>query len=224
VTVKFKTAEARRRFAMVQLTDLERQLKVIGANYKFFGRPEIRELAKILNKDEVVYEAVNGYYEGGFALLVLTDHRLLLIDRKPMFLTLEDIRFDMISEVDFNHRLLNAMSRIYTPNKSLIFSSWNHGKLRKLVNHLQDQVTRSRQQSYMTHDQFRQYAQNQVQQPQIQPSGGSILPALAQTAMQGSSSAAASTGYMSQRFISPLSRNPYVKTPFMIRRKRIPGA
>lgn len=211
---------------MIQLQDLEKQLKAINANSKFFGRPEIRELAKLMTPNERVLQATNGYYEAGFAYLAITNHRLLLIDRKPMFLTLEDIRFDMISEVDFNHRLLNATIRVYTPNKSLIFTTWNHARLRDLVNHLQEHVMQSRQQSYMPQQQFARYAQNQVQQAQIQPQpkfNGSILPALAKMAMQGANSSSNPLEYMNHRFISPLSRNPYSKTPLMMRHRKYPS-
>jgi hypothetical protein len=46
---------------------------------------------------EEIYELVNGIYEGGFAIVVATDVRLLLIDKKPMnYLNVEDLRFDMI--------------------------------------------------------------------------------------------------------------------------------
>lgn len=125
---------------MVTLQEVERQLKAINCNFRFFGRPEVRELAKVLREDETISQAVNGFYEGGFALLCVTNKRLLLIDRKPMFLTLEDIRFDMIAEVDFNYRLLNATVNIYSAYKSLIFTSWNHRKLRLLVDNLQCHV------------------------------------------------------------------------------------
>lgn len=125
---------------MVTLHEVERQLKAINCNFRFFGRPEVRELTKILREDEIISQAVNGFYEGGFALLCVTNKRLLLVDRKPMFLTLEDLRFDMIAEVDFNHRLLNATVNIYSTNKSLMFTSWNNHKLRLLVENLQHHV------------------------------------------------------------------------------------
>lgn len=219
---------------MIQLQDLENQLKAINSNYKFFGRPEIRELAKVISPNEQIFQATNGYYEAGFAFLVITNHRLLLIDKKPMFLTLEDIRFDMISEVDFNHRLLNATLRVYTPNKSLIFTTWNHAKLRDLSNHLQEHVMQSRQHDVVPQQQFTRYVQSQVSQAPLDPqpiSTGSILPALAQTAMQGAtavsigpSTAYLSQPYMSQRFVAPLSRNPYAKTPLMVRHRQFPGS
>ena len=81
---------------------------------------------------------VNGIYEGGFALLVATDVRVLLIDKKPLnYLTVEDLRFDMINEMDYNHRLLGAAISIATGNKNLKFRSYNQPRLRKLIGHVQ---------------------------------------------------------------------------------------
>ena len=208
---------------MVHLKTVEDQLKAIGANFRFFGRPEVRELAKIITPGETIAQAVNGYYEGGFAMLAVTNHRLLLVDRKPLFLTLEDIRFDMVSEVDFNYRLLNAMIRVYTPNKSLVFTCWNHSKLRHLAEYLQEQVSRSRQSHTIPQDQFAQMVGQQMAMQQAQPVQGAtaIVPALAKTAFQGSTATpiAATGTVMTNRFIAPLSRNPYTKTPLTRRRK-----
>jgi hypothetical protein len=131
--------------ADIRLKQLEDQLKRIGCNYRFWGRSEIRELALVLLPGEIVKHCVNGTYDGGFALLAATDQRVLLVDKKPMYLTLEDVRFDMITEVDFNHRLLNANVFICTPNKSMRFVAYNHARLRAFFHYVQTRVAEIRQ-------------------------------------------------------------------------------
>lgn len=204
---------------MVHPRIVEDQMKAIGVNFRFFGRPEVRELSKILNPGEVVSQAMNGYYEAGIALLCVTNQRLLLVDKKPLFLTLEDIRFDMISEVDFNHQMINATIRVHTPNKSLVFTTWSHGRLRQLAHIVQDHVTETRQMAQMTpQQQFAQFAQAQMSP--ASPASHydheiSLAPALAHTAIQGASAEqpSSSFGFMSSNFMAPLSRNPYMKSP-----------
>lgn len=123
---------------MVSKKSVDKQLKAIGFNHHGWGRGELRELPHILLPDEEVYEVVNGFYEGGFALLVATDVRLLLIDKKPLnYLTVEDLRFDMINEMDYSHRLIGAQISIATGNKTLKFHSLNQPRLRKLIGHVQ---------------------------------------------------------------------------------------
>ncbi len=123
---------------MVTRESVEEQLKKIGVNYRGWGRTEIGELAHIILPDEEIFECVNGFYEGGFALLVATNFRVLLIDKKPMkYLTVEDLRFDMINEIDYSHRLLSAQISISTGSKNLRFNSLNQPRLRKLIGHVQ---------------------------------------------------------------------------------------
>lgn len=138
---------------MVHANEVSRQLKRLGARFQFWCRPEIRELPKILFEGEQLRHVLVGRYEGGFALLCATDKRVLLIDKKPFYLTLEDIRYDMISDVQYNHRLLDATVRLGTMHKTITFTGYNHQKLRDFTGHIQEQVMIFRQQ------------QNTAQQP-----------------------------------------------------------
>src|SRR4051812_34181115 len=119
---------------MVDVGQIHRQLKDLGFNIHGWGRSEVKELANIILPDEEIHEVVNGFYEGGFALLIATDVRVLLIDSKPLnYLKIEDLRFDMINEMDYSHRLLGAQINIATGNKNLRFRSYNQPRLRKLI-------------------------------------------------------------------------------------------
>jgi hypothetical protein len=139
---------------MVTLATVEQQLKAVGCNFRFWGRSELRELCDILLPGETIAQAVNGQYEAGFALLVATDFRVLLIDKKPKYLTLKDIRFDMITELDFSSRMVNSTIRIYTPNKELRFTTTNSARLRKLFTYTQHKVMEIRHRFMM--QQFQQ--------------------------------------------------------------------
>ncbi|HSX45540.1 MAG TPA: PH domain-containing protein [Candidatus Saccharimonadia bacterium] len=123
---------------MVSKEYIEKQLKDIDFKITGWGKAEVNQLPHIILPDEKIYEAVNGIYEGGFALLLATDIRVLLVDKKLMsFLTVEDLRFDMINEIDYNHRLVGAYITIATGNKTLVFRSYNKDRLRKLIGHVQ---------------------------------------------------------------------------------------
>lgn len=123
---------------MVSRESIENQLHAINFNQSGWGRTEVGELPSIILPDEVIYECVNGIYEGGFALLVATDVRVLLIDKKPLnYLTVEDLRFDMINEIDYSHRVIGAYISVSAGAKSLRFTSLNQRRLRKLITHVQ---------------------------------------------------------------------------------------
>jgi len=183
---------------MTTLKQVEAQLRRIGYSAGLWGRAEVRELVKILMPDEIIAGCVNGRYENGFAMLCVTNHRLLLIDRKPMFLSLEDIRFDMITEMDFRVQLLDNILSIQTPNRKLRFNSWNQHRLRKVMEYTQQRVMEVRQ----------HYIQQQFQsssQPQTAPLMGGLL-------MQGAST----------QIAQQLPLNPYTRVPILMRRRRYP--
>lgn len=139
---------------MVDKKSVEAQLQRIGFNQHAWGRQEVRELPNIILPDEQIFECVNGIYEGGFALLVATDVRVLLIDKKPLnYLTVEDLRFDMINEIDYYHRVFGAHVDITTGNRELRFHTYNNrARLRKLIGHVQHRMAdiKKRQDTHQT--------------------------------------------------------------------------
>lgn len=193
---------------MVSLHTVEEQLKHVGCNFKIWGRAEIRELSNVLMAEETIAQAVNGTYEGGFAMLCVTNYRVLLVDRKPMLLTIEDIRYDMMAEVDFHNRLLGSTVRVFTPMRNLVFSSWSQHRLRKCVNYIQQRVMEIRQ-----HGMIAQQLQMQNQNGQMaQQPAGMFNPQL-------NAAQAGQTGVPN----APMPMNPYTKVPMLTRRRRFPN-
>jgi len=131
---------------MKTIGEVELELSRLGYRNRFFGKPEVRELLQILHDDEVMTNVTTGRYEGGYAMLLATDRRLLLIDKKIWYLSLEDVRFDMISEIDYHARLLDSTVFIRTINKVLRFTSIHQVSLRSLVKYVQERVMELRQQ------------------------------------------------------------------------------
>ena len=130
---------------MVSAQVVQDQLKEIGYSFRYWGRNEIKELRRVLTEGENIKHCVNGHYQGGFAMLVATSYRLLLIDSKPMYLTIEAIWYDKIGQIDFNHRLLSATICISTPNKELEFTTWNNSRLHHILTYSQEKMAEARQ-------------------------------------------------------------------------------
>jgi hypothetical protein len=134
---------------MITAHEVQSQLKAIGANFKYWGMAEIAELEHILVPHELIQYCMNGRYEGGFALLCITDQRIILVDKKPLYLTLEDIRYDMVSEVDYSQQLLAATITVCTVNKKLTFTARKTQLLRQATAYIQNRVMEFRQQHMM---------------------------------------------------------------------------
>ena len=206
---------------MISLQEVERQLKQIGTNFRFVGRSSIKELQHILVPNEQIQGCINGRYSGGFAVLCSTDMRLLLIDKKPLYLTVEDIRYDMIVEVDYNHQLLDATIHVYTPNKTLRFSSFKQKELRSMTSYIQQRVMEFRQQHMMS--------QGEPPLPQInQEVPQTTLPINSNYPLTQPQIGIASNSQQPQDRMGasrlpeislPKAINPYIKSPFTLRRR-----
>jgi hypothetical protein len=62
-------------------------------------------------------------------------------------MNIEDTRYDMISEIDFNSQVYNATVTIHTINKTHRFTSMKHkAQLRELTNYVQRRVMEFRNQ------------------------------------------------------------------------------
>jgi hypothetical protein len=132
---------------MISYKKVEEQFRALQMNPDGWGHTEVKELCNILAPDEVVESAVNGYYEAGFALLVATKNRVLIVDKKPLnYLTVEDMRFDMINEFDYQHRLIGAQIKISAGAKVLHFTSLNQVRLRRVMSYVQHRMTEIKEQ------------------------------------------------------------------------------
>lgn len=141
---------------MVHRHQIQAQLKELGINIKSWGAAEANELPSILMPQEQIKALIHGWYENGFATLVATDLRLLLIDKKLLHLTIEDVRYDMIAEVDYNARLMDSTVAINTLNKQLKFTSMRQRRLRELTTYVQHRVMQLRQHQF-TSTQFEEH-------------------------------------------------------------------
>lgn len=179
---------------MVTRQEIDRQLEAINTKFTWWGRGEVRELEHIIEPGETIMYCLNGRYEGGFGMLCVTDQRAILIDKKPLYLSLEDVRYDMISEVHFDGRLLDSSVTIHTFSKQLRFTALKGKVLRRATAYLQRRVLELRQHPTFS-SQF--LSNNQTTQ-----------------SVQSSSNDDAGVHAYEHKVI-----NPYLRAPLMMRRR-----
>ena len=131
---------------MVHQSVIQARLDNLGVKLSRWYKPELKELSLILMDNEEIVLVVAGRYYGGYALLVATGQRLLLIDKKTMFMSMEDIRYDMISAINYSSRLFDSTILISTMNKQHRFTSVKHKtQMRSLTIYAQRRVMEIRQ-------------------------------------------------------------------------------
>lgn len=131
---------------MVDVQTIKAQLREINEDQPFWVKAEIRELPNVIVENEKIKHMVAGRYEGGFALFIATDQRALVIDKKPMFLSVEDIRYEMISEINYSHKLFDSVIHINSFNKVIWFNSFRKKQLRQLSLYIQQRLSEMRHQ------------------------------------------------------------------------------
>lgn len=138
---------------MVHPSIIEARLGELKFQASRWFQAEISELQHILMDHEKIIALACGRYFGSFALLVATDQRLLLIDKRLFFMNYEDSRYDMISEIDFNSQFYSATLTVFTVNKTHKFTSVKHRKqLRDITNYIQHRVAQLRQHAAQPQD------------------------------------------------------------------------
>ena len=202
---------------MITPNQVKEQLNRVGCHYTGWGSTEVAELSGLLMDGEEIVLAVNGYYEGGFGLLVTTNFRVLIVDKKPFTLNVEDLRYDMISEVTYGARFVTATMHISIPTRTIYFTSWSIDKLHKAMRHIQQHVMDARNGgSPLPDDWF-------ANQLHIERPVGAVNPIikLARSALRGHSEAAVATQQMGHSSAQH-AINPYAKIP-TLRRNRYPS-
>jgi general stress protein 26 len=81
---------------------VKQELREAGVTGYGLMKSESRYLPQIIHEDEHIMGVVYGQYGGGSAMLVATDHRVIFLDRKPLFTTMDELTYDVVSGVKLN--------------------------------------------------------------------------------------------------------------------------
>ena len=190
---------------MVDPKIVKQQLDRIGEPISFLWEAELNELPRILMEGEEIQHVIGGRYTGGFALMCATNLRLLLVDKKFLFLTVEDIRYDMIAELDYGHQWVGATIHVRSFSKDLKFQSWKKLKLRDFTTYVQHRVMQLRQQQSATSPMIPLQTFGDVD--------GELTPEQAQSIVPVSPEG----WYKANPPVQMM--NPYVQSPLMTRRR-----
>ena len=77
-------------------------------------QPEARYLPQVIHPDEHIGGAVFGRCSLGLAMLVATDKRIIFLDKKPMFVTEDEINYDGVNGVTYGSAGLGATVTLHT--------------------------------------------------------------------------------------------------------------
>ncbi len=127
-------------------TQFERELRTLGAVTFDLWLPESHALPNILHRDEQVRGVVYGRYshtnklETGRGMLVATDQRLLLIDKKPLFLKCDEIAYRVISAITYTRVGIAGTVIVYTRMGDINVRTFNQKCARVFVEAIEAKI------------------------------------------------------------------------------------
>ncbi len=133
---------------MYQAEDqLKLVLRLVGASHYETRLPEVGMLSELLESNEHILGIVFGRYKhfleglSGHGALVATNQRILLIDRKPMFLRYEELPYEMIS--GFNYGTTGPVASIVLETRAgdITMRTWNLHSIANFVKTISSYIT-----------------------------------------------------------------------------------
>jgi hypothetical protein len=113
------------------------QLKSLGANLYDLSLPETHTLLHLIRPNEVLFGVVYGRYVyqnvRGRGVLAATDSRLLLINKKPLYLNYTEISYRVVSGVSWVHAGLATKVTVATRMGDINLRTFNGACARQFV-------------------------------------------------------------------------------------------
>lgn len=90
------------------------ELREVGASRYGLNRFDVRHLPLVIRPTEHIRGIVYGYDKGESMLLVATDHRIVVLRKKPLYVSQDDIAYYVVSGVSFSHAGLGSTVTLHT--------------------------------------------------------------------------------------------------------------
>jgi hypothetical protein len=134
-----------RQLIMISHRELTRQIRLAGFHNTLIGWSAIRQLPVLLDDNEVIQRVVSGLYEGGHGVLVATDKRMIFLDKKIMSCRIEDVHYDMVSDVEHFLGILTARIKVHCISGTIELTSLSHHQVRAMAVFVDARINELRQ-------------------------------------------------------------------------------
>jgi hypothetical protein len=142
---------------MVSPEIVRKQLDRLGIGSMPLCNSEIRQLPRLLVVGEEIEGLLAGRYFAGYSIMVATNFRLLIIDKKlGGGLIFEDIPYDMIAEVEFGHGPFSSHLTIHARSKKIDFKVFRGSPVMDFAQYLEQRMMEARNQIRSAQSPFNQ--------------------------------------------------------------------
>lgn len=104
---------------------IRKELRDLGVSRSALLRMEAHYLPHIIHPDERLGGVVYGHHHDGYAMLVATDRRIIFLDKKPLFVNEDEIKYDIVGGVSFGHAGYGSTVTLHTRMKDYAIRTLN---------------------------------------------------------------------------------------------------
>lgn len=121
-------------------------IRRLGAVRYNFLLPETHYLATLIRLNETITGIVYGRYthdEGaavGRGALIATDQRVLLLDKKPLFMHCDEISYKVISAITYSKSLVAGTIAVHTRMGDISLRTFNRNCAKHFVKAIEDRI------------------------------------------------------------------------------------
>lgn len=113
------------RFVVSQSERVKHQLHALGVSRIAMHSMESRYLPHVIHPDEYIQGVVYGKSDDGFAMLLATDKRAIFLDKKPLFVNMDEITYDVVSGVSLGNIGFGSTVTLHTRIKDYTIMTLN---------------------------------------------------------------------------------------------------
>lgn len=129
-----------------RLEEIQQQMAEAGVSDLFGTKKEVQSLPEIMADDEVLLYATSGFVDKGTVLVVVTDQRLIFVNRGMIFGTdFREIPFSKINGVSYSKKLVLANVSIDNGANTTLIKNVNKGTAPIFVDTLKKAINNAEQ-------------------------------------------------------------------------------
>lgn len=122
---------------------IREELKDLGVTGWGLWHSEAQYLPRIIHPNEHLGGIVYGFHGSDFAYLVVTDQRVIFLDKKPLLVNEEEFAYNEVSGVSYDQAPIGSTVILYTKITDFPILTFNHKCAQGFVDYIEQHVMQS---------------------------------------------------------------------------------
>lgn len=113
------------------------ELRDLGVTRYGLFMTESHYLPHVIHPSEHIGGVAYGRFDGGFAMMLATDRRVIFLDKRPLFMAEDEIDYDVVSGVSFGYSPMYSTVTLHTKIKDYTVRTMNKESAKRFVSYIE---------------------------------------------------------------------------------------